>query len=330
MISIIIPVYNTAYCLDRCLQSVIDRDFNDWECFLIDDGSTDGSSLICDKWAVRDSHFKVVHQANKGVSCSRNVGIDLSKGEWLLFLDSDDYCIDIPDPEFCLDADLILGSYYSCGKVVRPYRLPASEIYNYALSYLQDNVRCCIGSYLARRSLIEDHSIRFTEGCRYGEDMEFNFKMFLYSKSVTFSDNCFSCYQQSQSSATRRLTTDKFDVFYSRLRLIEEAGKNNNKEARAYLENHSLIEAVVEPAKVLLRGGMNVCELSSFIKGDDHIVQVLKTHSSSNTISDKYKAPAWLLLHIPIAYKLLLNFQDAKYNVRAWLGGIKRKMGWIA
>ena len=245
-----------------------------------------------------------------------------------MFLDSDDYCMDIPVPDVCLDADLLLGSYYFCDKVVRPSRLPDSEIDNYALSYLQKDVLCRMGSYLVRRSLIEDHSIRFIDGCRYGEDMEFNLKLFLYSKAVKFSDNFFSCYQQSQSSAMRRLTTDKFDVFYSRLRLIEEAGKNNNKEARAYLEEHSLIEAVIEPAKALLRGGMKVCELSSCIKGDDHIVQVLKTQSSPKAIHGKYKIPAWLLLHIPVAYKLLLIFQDAKYNVRARLGRIKRKMAW--
>ena len=65
MISVIIPVYNTAPYLDRCVRSVIDQVYQEWECILVDDGSTDDSGRLCDKWASRDSRIKVIHQTNK-------------------------------------------------------------------------------------------------------------------------------------------------------------------------------------------------------------------------------------------------------------------------
>lgn len=91
MISIIIPVYNTAPYLDQCIQSVVEQNYKDWECILVDDGSTDNSGTICDKWAGNDSRIRVLHQANQGVSAARNHGIDKSKGDYICFIDSDDW-----------------------------------------------------------------------------------------------------------------------------------------------------------------------------------------------------------------------------------------------
>ena len=91
MISIIIPVYNTAPYLDQCIQSVVEQNYKDWECILVDDGSTDNSGTICDKWAGNDSRIRVLHQANPGVSAARNHGIDKSKEDYICFIDSDDW-----------------------------------------------------------------------------------------------------------------------------------------------------------------------------------------------------------------------------------------------
>ncbi len=91
MISIIIPVYNTSKYLDQCLQSVLDQTYTDWECILVDDGSTDNSGEICDNWGKKDNRFIIIHQKNQGVSAARNQGIKKSKGEYLCFIDSDDW-----------------------------------------------------------------------------------------------------------------------------------------------------------------------------------------------------------------------------------------------
>ena len=88
--SIIIPVYNVAPYLSATLDSVCNQTFKDWECYCVDDGSTDGSSEILDEYARRDSRIKVVHKENRGVSSARNTGIEHANGEWIMFLDSDD------------------------------------------------------------------------------------------------------------------------------------------------------------------------------------------------------------------------------------------------
>lgn len=90
MVSVIIPVYNAAQYLQRCLETISRQTYSDIEIVLIDDGSTDESGIICDDYAIRDSRVKVYHQENQGASIARKNGIDFAKGEWLVFVDSDD------------------------------------------------------------------------------------------------------------------------------------------------------------------------------------------------------------------------------------------------
>ena len=90
-ISVIIPVYNAESTLRRCVDSVLAQTFTDFECLLINDGSKDKSGAICDEYARKDSRVKVFHKENGGVSAARNVGLDNARGEWVTFVDSDDY-----------------------------------------------------------------------------------------------------------------------------------------------------------------------------------------------------------------------------------------------
>lgn len=89
--SVIIPVYNVENYLRQCIESVLAQSETSFELLLVDDGSTDGSGEICDEYALKDSRIRVFHQRNQGVSVARNVGIDHSYGEWICFVDSDDY-----------------------------------------------------------------------------------------------------------------------------------------------------------------------------------------------------------------------------------------------
>ena len=91
IISIIVPVYNVEKYLSRCLDSILFQSFPDWECILIDDGSSDNSGKICDEYAQQDDRFIVIHQQNSGVSAARNAGLDIAKGQWFSFVDSDDW-----------------------------------------------------------------------------------------------------------------------------------------------------------------------------------------------------------------------------------------------
>lgn len=90
-ISIIIPIYNTEKYLRRCLDSIVAQTYKDFECILVDDGSTDDSSKICDEYATKDNRLKVFHNTNGGPSKARNFGIDKARGGYLIFIDSDDW-----------------------------------------------------------------------------------------------------------------------------------------------------------------------------------------------------------------------------------------------
>lgn len=90
LISIIVPIYNVEGYLSQCLDSIIAQTYWDWECILVDDGSKDGSSRICDEYASKDSRFSVIHKPNGGVSSARNIGLEQAKGEWVFFSDADD------------------------------------------------------------------------------------------------------------------------------------------------------------------------------------------------------------------------------------------------
>ena len=104
-ISIIVPVYNAEEYLDRCLHSVLDQEFPSFEVILVDDGSTDSSPLICDRYSGTDPRFLTIHQKNSGVSAARNAGLNLAQGEYVMFLDSVQSLMDM----FGLDMRLVHG-----------------------------------------------------------------------------------------------------------------------------------------------------------------------------------------------------------------------------
>lgn len=90
-VSIIVPVYNVEKYLRICLDSILAQTFTDWECILVDDGSTDKSGEICDEFVQRDPRFRSFHKRNGGVSSARNMGLAEVRGEWVTFMDSDDW-----------------------------------------------------------------------------------------------------------------------------------------------------------------------------------------------------------------------------------------------
>lgn len=90
-LTIVVPVYNVEDTLDRCLASIVRQTFADFELILVDDGSPDQCPQMCDEWAERDTRIKVIHQPNSGLSCARNAGIEMAAGDYITFVDSDDY-----------------------------------------------------------------------------------------------------------------------------------------------------------------------------------------------------------------------------------------------
>lgn len=118
LISVIIPVYNVEMYLEQCLDSVLSQTYHNLEVILVDDGSADTSGTICDQYKEKDARVKVIHKKNGGLSSARNAGLELAKGDWIGFVDSDDYLA--PEMYEALlaiartaDADIAL-TYFQC------------------------------------------------------------------------------------------------------------------------------------------------------------------------------------------------------------------------
>lgn len=90
-ISVIVPVYKAEQYLERCVKSILEQTYQNFELILVDDGSPDGSPILCDKWAEKDSRVHVIHKKNGGASSARNAGLKIAKGNWIAFADSDDW-----------------------------------------------------------------------------------------------------------------------------------------------------------------------------------------------------------------------------------------------
>lgn len=122
-ICIIIPVYNSESTLHQCVDSILTQDYKDFEVLLIDDGSKDNSPAICDEYAEKDNRVKVFHIQNSGVSTARNVGLDNAKGDWVTFIDSDDYI----ESCFLTDCSTLSSDLMIVG--MKSFRAPNPRIY---------------------------------------------------------------------------------------------------------------------------------------------------------------------------------------------------------
>lgn len=111
-LSVIVPVYNIAPYVRRCIESLLCQSFLDFELLIIDDGSTDGSAAICDEYAGKEKCIRVIHQINAGVTAARRRGVEEAKGDWICFVDGDDI---LPQNAFCdlygytSDVDIVIG-----------------------------------------------------------------------------------------------------------------------------------------------------------------------------------------------------------------------------
>lgn len=226
MISVIIPVYNTASFIDRCVQSVIGQFYQDWECILVDDGSTDESGWLCDKWAVRDSRIKVIHQANQGVSVARNHGIEASTGAYVAFIDSDDWV----EPTYLSelkahlhDADLVVsGLFRENGQgSVHEVCPPSTETFELnpqgAHFFTLLNQYCLLYApynKLYKAAVIKQYHVSFPVGCSYGEDLLFNFQYLEHVQRISMVAKPSYHYMEAFSVLSKKFRIDQFDNDY--------------------------------------------------------------------------------------------------------------------
>lgn len=239
MISVIIPVYNVASFLDKCIKSVICQTYQDWECIIVDDGSTDGSAEICDKWCMKDTRLIAIHQDNQGVSAARNHGIEVAHGEYIVFIDSDDWI----EPSYletmiayCNEVDFVVSGQirdFSDGKVVI-----SQPIFTKKFSINKDNADFYVSidsvsllyaphEKLYRTDIIKRNAISFKEGCSYGEDLMFNYQYLEYVDSIQTISTALYHYRMGDNTLSSKLRPNRFEEDYEQWKILESFYKRH-------------------------------------------------------------------------------------------------------
>ena len=224
-ISVIVPIYKAEKYLDTCIESIFAQTFSDFELILVDDNSPDNCPEICDQYMQGDSRVKVIHQENGGVSVARNTGIHYAQGEYLIFIDSDDYIestyLEKLYQGFKLGADIAICGYY----VVWNNHQKNAEcvIPNLSSEYMgriEDIFPNIIDHDLInspwnkmfKTSILKDQHILFDKGMALGEDLCFNIAYLYYC------EKCFLCnlplyyYVKSNSILSKNITMNYFDI----------------------------------------------------------------------------------------------------------------------
>lgn len=220
LVSIVVPVYNTEKYIERCIQSILRQTYKNFELILIDDGSSDDSGKICDRYSEQDERIKVIHNANEGVSSARNFGLNIACGEWVTFIDADDWIRE--DTLECLKNqtnknDIICFSYSEIypnktvqrGKHSGEFQINRDEIRKLELKIIDKNLKLDEkyegmkitvpwGKFI-KRKFLQRNNIKFIKNL-YGEDMIFNLYCFHLSSEIKYIDEPYYYYFHQKQS----------------------------------------------------------------------------------------------------------------------------------
>lgn len=213
LISIIVPAFNIENYISRCLDNLINQNYENIEIIVINDGSNDRTGAIIDNYVKKDCRIKVIHKKNEGVSIARNIGIDIAKGDYIGFVDGDD-TVDKEMFEVLVKNAIKYNAYIShCGyKMIFPNR--CDFYYNTENLIIQDNhkglvdllradiIEPSLNNKIYKANLFED--IRLNSTIKYNEDLLVNFYLFKKSKKSIFYDKCMYNYVVREGSASTK------------------------------------------------------------------------------------------------------------------------------
>ena len=238
-VSIIVPVYNSAEYIGRTLDSIINQDFNSFEVIVIDDGSTDDSlEIIEEKLSKSTVSHKIVHQENSGVSNARNKGIEESNGEYLVFVDSDDYITGNHLSELYngeTDFSLIQFIKKDGNKSSTPHHISNRTMSCEDLIKMELNMQMPFNFWqlMYKASIIDENNIRFNPDYVYGEDIEFALKALSFGREVSISNEVTYYYIQHEESAIKTSEYRRFEV----VEIFENLAEFYESQGRSDLSN---------------------------------------------------------------------------------------------
>ena len=324
VISIIVPVYNAQNSIDKCIRSIIEQTYKNIELILIDDGSTDDSLVICNKYAKTDKRIKIIHKENGGVSSARNIGLKNANGDYISFVDSDDY-LDKKMYEVLLDNieknKSSIGICNVCledenGKMLYDFnhddfcfersQYPANSYYYKSISGYACNK-------LYSRNVIylkKDRFIEFNSNITIAEDDLFNYEIFDNNTDINYSyiNNKLYHYVLNPNSAINKKFNLKklsyFEAIEKEINILCKNGIENDFLKADYIINSVKTKIIIEQLKIESNEKFNyICKLANNYKKEINY----------NNISTKLKIKLFISTRLKFIYALKIKIKK-EYN----------------
>lgn len=247
LFSIIVPVYNDAINLPRCLDSILSQTYKEFECLLIDDGSTDNCPAICDTYSNKDKRINVFHKKNEGISKTRQFGLDHAKGSYIFFVDSDDwvkpsYFDNVYQTIKDESTDILFLDFYnesSNGKQKLCVQKPNIKDNDIVIKQvIKGELFSCLWNIILRRDFYIDNKLKFHETINYGEDTLFIVEALFYKPKIKRVNNAFYHHTFNNNSFTRQ---NKKTKFIERVKFIEQLNILFEKYNRLDLKKYNFI-----------------------------------------------------------------------------------------
>lgn len=324
-VSVIIPIYNVEKYIDKCLRSVVNQTLKNIEIILVNDGTEDNSMHIAKNYIEIDRRIKVINKTNGGLSSARNAGLEVAKGEYILFIDSDDYIEsnmieEMYNLALINDLDIVMCGFNrieldNMYKIKPPIscniKYNKSDIFN-IISNSTNNITWFVWRNLYKLSLLNNNSIRFNQSVKIGEDTCFNLEAFLASSSIMCIDKELYNYVNNPNSLTSKkykanLQQSLINQYSEKVQIYRKYNMSENSfiNLDLYFITHSLNSII---SNIYNSTSNNKLKEVKKVRNLDIVENSLQKISFLEVI--KSKNPKGIKLRtIPIKYKLfvLLN-----------------------
>ena len=313
--SVIIPVYNVENYLHRCINSILVQEYTDLEILLIDNGSTDSSGSICDTYASEYSNISAYHIENHGVGSARNFGLAKAQGEFICFVDSDDYLVGslFSDMENQLDSslDLLVFSYYNSleknlSETARSAKILPIEgkkdrnqfIALFTELFLSD-MMYTVWNKIYRREFLEEHRIMF-EQYELGEDVRFNLNVFECVHTISFSQTCYYVYVSGRTGSAMG-QYNPYRMSYQ----LEELEKVDQLMTGWDIHDDQFIDQI--KARILMSNIQNISNQKMSLSKKRHYVDVLCRNQEMIALLKKAASPLHPLVRRLLHFRMYLT-----------------------
>ena len=328
-ISIIIPVYNVEGYLVECLNSVVNQTYRDIEIIIVNDGSTDSSFSIIQQYQLQDERIKIINQENQGLSAARNAGIKKVSGEYIWFVDSDDYitidaCEKIVEKLKQNNYDLLIVGRFRFGKDYKEYdkiswgvdEIKFGEKYLLgAVSHGVFTASAC--NKIVRTTLLEQHNVYFERGILY-EDLYFTFKCLLHAEHIAMLEQPFYFYRQNRNDSIVNTIKERDKDVLRTVVLMEDnatliAPKLINEYYFKVLIYSWVANAVCFKYPQKQPCNKNANKIVQDIIRDKRYNKYVRYFAYSKNVEFKWKLSAWLSLN---CYPLFILFIYSYFNLK--------------